>query len=159
MGPGIIIPVIALVVVVPVGFTWARRLRDGANVSAADGGPGASGARLTSAALRDLPAPPWRVVYEIAGDKLGGIEHVLIGPAGVFWMVTRMDPMPDGPAAEQEPPSYTRGAAAVAAGIATVHDKKPIGVEPVQGEGQRDQVKEKESISQEGGYRPHDASW
>ena len=83
MGPGILIPVVIVLVVVPVVFWWARsRLQASGGADAADG-PDPS-IRLTSNALRSLPAPPWRVVYEVAADKLGGIEHVLIGPGGIF---------------------------------------------------------------------------
>lgn len=110
MGPGIIIPVVALVVVIPVGFTWARRLRDGADTSDADVDAGASGARLTSSALRELPSPPWRVVYEIAEEKLGGVGHVLIGPPGVFALTTTMTAMPAGPASEHDPHAIARAA-------------------------------------------------
>lgn len=93
MGPGIVIPVLLVAVVVPVGLFWAkRRFKDGAGES--DDAPAAPAARLTSNALRQLPAPPWRVVYEIHPDKLGGVEHVLIGPPGVFALVTSMEPMP-----------------------------------------------------------------
>jgi hypothetical protein len=94
MGPGIIIPVAILVIVVPTVFTWARRnFKEGAG-KPVDLAPPPS-ARLTSNALRALPSPPWRVVYEIAADKLGGVEHVLIGPGGIYAMQTSMDPIPE----------------------------------------------------------------
>jgi hypothetical protein len=113
MGPGIIIPVILLAVVVPLGLTWAKKsFKDESD----DLGPvGAPSARLTSAALRELPAPPWRVVYEIADDKLDGVAHVLIGPAGVFAIQTSMDPLP---VAVAEPdPHDVANAAVVRAGL------------------------------------------
>jgi hypothetical protein len=94
MGPGIIIPVVVIAVVVPIALVWAkRRLKDSATTGT-DDELAAPASRLTSSALRDLPAPPWRVVYEIAAEKLGGIEHVLIGPAGVFAVRTSMAPLP-----------------------------------------------------------------
>lgn len=94
MGPGIIIPVVLLVIIVPVVGVLAKRyLKDGV-ANQRDEPVVAPSARLTSTALRELPTPPWRVVYEIAEDKLGGPGHVLIGPPGVFAVVTSMDPMP-----------------------------------------------------------------
>jgi hypothetical protein len=95
MGPGIIIPVILIAVVVPIGFTLAKRyLKDGA-AHLADDPVVAPSARLTSNALRELPTPTWRVVYEIGDDKLGGPGHVLIGPPGIYAVQTSMDPLPD----------------------------------------------------------------
>ena len=77
MGPGILVPVLIVLVVVPVVFWWARtRLKASGDAGPADA-PDPS-IRLTSNALRGLPGPPWRVVHEIAADKLGGIEHVLL---------------------------------------------------------------------------------
>jgi hypothetical protein len=96
MGLGIIIPVLVLLVVVPMAFWWAKTNLKDAPAKWSDEPVVAPAARLTSTALRELPTPPWRVVYEIAADKLGGIEHVLIGPAGVFGLRTTMDPMPSG---------------------------------------------------------------
>lgn len=110
MGPGIIIPVAVLAIAVPVVFAWARRLRDGA--ASSDGDPPMSGARLTSNALRQLPAPPWRIVYEIAADKLDGVEHVVVGPPGIFAVITTMDPMPVGSAAAHDPHDVARAAIA-----------------------------------------------
>lgn len=101
MGPGIIIPVLLVVVVVPVGLAWARRrFKQPASVAAEL--PTAPAARLTSNALRGLESPPWRVVYEIAPDRLNGVEHVVIGPAGVFAVETSMDPLP-APIADADP--------------------------------------------------------
>jgi hypothetical protein len=101
MGPGIIIPVLLVAVVVPLVFAWARR-RFKRPVTVAEDLPSAPATRLTSNALRALDSPPWRVVYEIAPDRMDGVEHVLIGPAGVFAVVTSMDPMP-GAAADPDP--------------------------------------------------------
>ena len=105
MGPEIIIPIALVAVIVPAALTWAKRnLRDPAKggLDLDDAGPPAGG-RLTSTALRELPSPPWRVVYEIPDDKLGGVEHVLIGPAGVFALQTSMDPNPTAPATDPSP--------------------------------------------------------
>lgn len=108
MGPGIIIPVVLLVVVVPSAFMWAkRRLKDGSSIGDDVVAPGT---RLTSAALRALPAPPWRVVPEIGEEKLGGIEHVVIGPAGVFAVQTSMSALPGGPHDDPAPGEIARAA-------------------------------------------------
>lgn len=110
---GIIIPVVIVAVIVPVAFTWAkRRYRDAPETS--DEPTAVPTARLTSNALRELPSPPWRVVYEIAEDKLGGVEHVLIGPPGVFAMQTSMDPVPEH--SEPAPDAVTVARAAIARG-------------------------------------------
>jgi hypothetical protein len=115
MGPGIVIPVLIVTVAVPVVLLWARQRfkGDGSDVEVEDAT--APGGRLTGNALRSLPSPPWRVVYEIAHDKLGGVEHVLIGPGGIFAVVTSMEPMPlaavDSPDAHQMAgPAIRRGA-------------------------------------------------
>ena len=114
MGPGIIIPVLLVVVVVPLAFVWAKRyLKDGAG-GLADEPIVAPSARLTSNALRELPSPTWRVVYEIAEERLGGIGHVLLGPAGIFAVQTSMEPPP---AASADPPDpHAVAAAAIARG-------------------------------------------
>ena len=93
MGPGIVIPVLLIAIVVPLGFAWAKKLKDAAG-GLDEEPPAAPAERLTSNTLAQLASPPWRVVYEIAADKLGGIEHVLIGPAGAFALRTSMEPMP-----------------------------------------------------------------
>jgi hypothetical protein len=95
MGPEIIIPVVVLAILVPLGFWWARTNLKGAVLGGVgDDTIAAPAQRLTSAALRDLPTPPWRVVYEIADDKLGGVGHVVIGPPGIFALRTSMEPLP-----------------------------------------------------------------
>jgi hypothetical protein len=111
MGPGIIIPVLLIAVVVPIALFWAKNTLKGGG-EADDGDDPISGpsARLTSGALRELAAPPWRVVYEISDDKLDGIRHVLIGPPGVFAIQTSMEPLPDAPDAEPEPHAVARAA-------------------------------------------------
>lgn len=115
MGPGIIIPLVIVGVAVPVAFAWAKKtLKDGAG-SPTDEPVVAPSARLTSNALRDLPSPPWRVVYEIADDKLGGLGHVAIGPAGILAVETSMDPLPQAPLAQ--PDAHAVATAAIARGI------------------------------------------
>ncbi len=93
IGPGIIIPIIVLAIAAPAGFVWAKKLKTGGASTRVES-PTAVGTRLTSDALRDLASPPWRIVYEITEEKLDGIEHVIIGPAGVFAVQTSMDPLP-----------------------------------------------------------------
>lgn len=47
-----------------------------------------TGTRLTSERLHRLASPGWRVVYEIAPDRLHGVDHVVIGPPGVIAVQT-----------------------------------------------------------------------
>jgi hypothetical protein len=93
MGPGIVIPIIVIAVIAPLGFSWARK-RFKEPGSASDDDPVTPALRLTSGALRALDSPPWRIVYEIAHDRLGGVEHVAIGASGAYAIVTSMDPVP-----------------------------------------------------------------
>lgn len=113
MGPEIIIPVVVLAIVVPLGFSWARRnLKD--QQPDVESGFVAPSDRLTSTALRELESPPWRVVYEVPHDRLGGVGHVLIGPAGIFALRTTMDPLPEAPVGE--PDARTVAEAAITRG-------------------------------------------
>jgi hypothetical protein len=112
IGPGIIIPIVAVVVVVAVGFIAFRRYLNSIKPDAETSVP--SGARLTAAALHRLPSPPWRIVYEVANDSLGGIDHVLIGPAGIFAITTSLSTMP-APSTEQ-PSAETVAKGAIARG-------------------------------------------
>lgn len=102
MGPGIVIPVIIIVVAAPLGFVWARK-RFKESTEELDHEPISPGGRLTSSALRELSSPPWRVVYEIAPHRLDGVEHVAIGPPGVFAIVTSMEPVPAPPSEPADP--------------------------------------------------------
>ena len=108
MGLDIIIPVVLVAVLAPAAFVWAKKnFKDQAGLVDTEAAVPPSD-RLTSNALRELETPPWRVVYEIAHDKLNGIGHVLIGPAGVFALRTTMDPLP-------QPPTVAADAREVAA--------------------------------------------
>ncbi|HEX4981423.1 MAG TPA: hypothetical protein VFV63_06985 [Ilumatobacteraceae bacterium] len=110
IGPRIIVPIVAVVVVVVAVFVAFRRYLNSIKPDADASVP--SGARLTAAALHRLPSPPWRIVYEIAHDSLGGIDHVLIGPAGIFAITTSLSTMPT---PSSEPPSaqtFAKGAIA-----------------------------------------------
>lgn len=114
MGLNIIIPVVLVAVIVPAAFVWARsRLKGGAD-GAADEPITPPSDRLTSNALRSLDSPPWRIVYEIAPERLSGIAHVAIGPPGIFAIRTSMDPLPDQVAAAVDAKAV--GAAAIARG-------------------------------------------
>jgi hypothetical protein len=118
MGPGIIIPLVLIAIVVPLAFVSAKKyLKDGA-ASGVDEPVVAPSARLTSNALRELPTPTWRVVYEIAEEKLGGPGHVLIGPAGIFAVNTSMEPLP----ARADGPPDARAVAAAAIARAGLDD-------------------------------------
>lgn len=99
MGLNIIIPLVLLAIAVPLALTWAKKSLKDAPSRLDDAPVTAPSARLTSSALRELPFPPWRVVHEIAQDKLNGIDHVLIGPAGIFAVSTSLDSLPDAPSA------------------------------------------------------------
>ena len=112
MGPGIIIPVLLVAVVVPLAFVWARR-RFKEQTSIGGERSTAPAIRLTSNALRGLESPPWRVVYEIAPDRMNGVEHVVVGPAGVYPIETSMDPLP-APIADADP--HAVAAAAITRG-------------------------------------------
>jgi hypothetical protein len=112
MGLDIIIPVVVIAVVLPGAILWAKKTfrdnigrdRDDAFVPPSD--------RLTSNALRELDSPPWRVVYEVAHDRLDGIGHVLIGPPGVFALRTTMDPLPHPPTNDADASAVARAAIA-----------------------------------------------
>ena len=94
MGLGIIIPVVVIAIGVPLALAWANKTFKARPSTPESDVVIAPAVRLTSNALRTLATPPWRVVYEIGADKLEGIEHVVIGPAGVFGVHTSMDPLP-----------------------------------------------------------------
>jgi hypothetical protein len=110
MGPGIYIPLLLIAIGVPVTLAWAKKNLKDAAAGSGDDPVTAPAIRLTSNALRGLPTPPWRVVYEIAHDKLGGIEHVLVGPAGVFALQTSMETLPGAPARDVDPQAVAAAA-------------------------------------------------
>ena len=112
MTPGILIPVILIAVVVPLAFSWLKTLKTGAAGSGDDAPLVMPSARLTSNGLRELESPPWRVVYEVDPDKLGDVEHVLIGPAGIFAMNTSMEPLPQHLTGEPNPKDVATAAIA-----------------------------------------------
>ncbi len=112
IGPRIIVPIVAVVVIVVAGFVLFKRYLNSIKPDPDSGIP--SGSRLTAAALHRLPTPPWRVVYEVASDTLGGIDHVLIGPAGIFAITTSLAPMPT--PSPQPPSAETVAKGAIARG-------------------------------------------
>lgn len=111
MSSGMIVAIVVVAVLVAVGAVavqWSRRAfkRAGEDRSpelSTDAVALAAAVRVTSGALRGLPAPPWRVVYEIATERLTGAEHVLVGPPGAFAITTSLDPLPGEPDGDPEP--------------------------------------------------------
>jgi hypothetical protein len=91
VGPGIVIPLVVLPIILVATFIWYRR--SVAAIAPSETKP-VSGRRLTSEALHRLPAPPWRVVYEISG-ALGDVDHVVIGPPGVLAITTVVADRPE----------------------------------------------------------------
>jgi hypothetical protein len=80
---GIVIPLIVLPIVIVGGYLWYRRSMT--RMRPDDAKP-ISGVRLTAEALH-RESPPWRVIYEIGGT-LGGVDHVIVGPAGIIAITT-----------------------------------------------------------------------
>ena len=114
MTPGILIPVGLIVVVLPLLLAGARRRwRTGSNTTDDDPVERAT-SRLTSGSLRSLPTPPWRVVYEISAERLGGVTHVAIGPGGTFGIISFPDQLPPPPS--EAPDAHTIAAAAIERG-------------------------------------------
>jgi hypothetical protein len=110
IGPGIIIPIIAVALIVPAALVVFKRYLNSIKPDGDAGAP--SGARLTAAALHRLPSPPWRVVYEITNDALGGIDHVLVGPAGIMAVTTSLAAMPAPSTERPSPQTVAKGAIA-----------------------------------------------
>lgn len=116
IGPGIVIPLVALAILIPLAW-WAatKQLRAATTPrGGAEASPGAAGARLTSAALHRTVSPPWRVILEVPPGRLGDIEHVLIGPPGIFGVSTVLEPLPHSSATTTEPSAAELAASAVA---------------------------------------------
>ncbi len=112
MGLDIIIPVVLVTLLVPVAIMWAKKnFKDNVGSDHGDAFVAPSD-RLTSNALRELESPPWRVVYEVAHDKLGGVGHVLIGPSGVYALRTTMDPLPHTPTTDADASAIAQSAIA-----------------------------------------------
>ena len=84
MDLGIVIPLVVLPILVVGGYLWYRRSI--AELAPDETRP-VSGVRLTAEALHRDARPPWRVVHEIGG-ALGGVDHVVIGPAGIIAITT-----------------------------------------------------------------------
>ncbi len=87
---GIVVPLVVLPILIVVGFLWYRRSM--ADLRPTEAAP-VSGVRLTAEALHRAPSPPWRVVYETGA--LGGVDHVVIGPAGVVAITTVVADRPE----------------------------------------------------------------
>lgn len=84
MDLGIVIPLVVLPILVVGGYVWYRR---SIGELAPDETRPVSGVRLTAEALHREAEPPWRVVHEVGG-ALGGVDHVVIGPAGIIAITT-----------------------------------------------------------------------
>ncbi|MCU0259843.1 MAG: hypothetical protein MUE78_02380 [Ilumatobacteraceae bacterium] len=113
IGPGIIVPLLVLLIVVPLVLMYARR-----RMKDLEGGIEPApipGARLTSNALHAARLPGWRTVLEIAPGQLGDLDQVVIGPPGVLAVRTSMSPMPE-PSPVDPADAATTAAAAVARG-------------------------------------------
>ena len=91
MDLGIVIPLVVLPILIVGGFVWYRR---SIGELAPDDARPVSGVRLTAEALHRDAGPPWRVVHEIGG-ALGGVDHVIIGPAGIVAITTVVADRPD----------------------------------------------------------------
>jgi len=89
----ILLPMILLPLIVFIAFLWYRRAI--ARLEPDTERREISSGRLTSEHLRRL-TPPWRVVYEIGADRLGGVDHVVIGPPGAIAIATVMADRPNG---------------------------------------------------------------
>ena len=90
VSPGIVIPLIVLLVLLIGAYIWYRRSMTALKP---DETKPVSGVLLTAEALHRLESPPWRIVYQIGG-ALGGVDHVIIGPPGVIVITTIMADRP-----------------------------------------------------------------
>ncbi|MEM1332161.1 MAG: hypothetical protein AAGG08_01780, partial [Actinomycetota bacterium] len=88
---GIVITASVIALVMSGAFLWYRRKIEAMKPT---DGPVPSGVRLTAERLRSLPTPPWRIVHEVPDDRLGGADHVAIGPSGVFAIRTVLGDRP-----------------------------------------------------------------
>lgn len=84
----IVIPTIVIVALIVGASWWYRRAMHRMKPDRAV--RSVNGARLTSERLGRLPTPPWRFVFEVPGDQLGGVDHVVIGPSGIIAVTTLM---------------------------------------------------------------------
>lgn len=94
MSLSILIPLILIAALLGGAFAAYRRYI--ASMQVDSGARQVNGARLTSERLQQLPSPPWRFVLEISDDRLGGVDHVIIGPSGVIAVSTLMVDRPAG---------------------------------------------------------------
>lgn len=104
-----IVPAALIVVGLITFYVWYRRKI--ASMAPSDT-TAPSGVRLTAERLRTLSSPPWRVVFEIADDRLGGVDHVIIGSSGTIAVRTVLaDRPPIGPR-DDDPSAIARAAIA-----------------------------------------------
>jgi len=90
MGAGIVVPLVLLPLIAIGVLVWYRRRLAELHV---DDAPTVSGVRLTAEALHRLPSPTWRVIHETT-ERLDGVDHVVIGPAGVLAISTVLGDRP-----------------------------------------------------------------
>ncbi|HWL44846.1 MAG TPA: hypothetical protein VNQ73_18025 [Ilumatobacter sp.] len=120
MGTGVIVTALVLIALAGGGAVAVQRSRRAFKLAGSDRDPTPdpraeaaarnAAVRLTSGALRELPVPMWRVVYEIGAGRLTGTEHVLVGPPGVFAVTTTIDPLPGEAAGDPDPVAVARAA-------------------------------------------------
>lgn len=122
VGTGVVVAGIVLAALAAVGGYAVQRSRRVFKALSEDHPPESGTAvstpptavRLTTGALRGLPVP-WRVVPEIAPERLTGAEHVIVGPPGAFAVVTTLDPLPT--ATEEHEPGVVARAAMLRGGL------------------------------------------
>lgn len=104
-----IVPATIILVAIVAFYVWYRRKM---SAMAPSDKPAPSGVRLTAERLRTLSSPPWRVVYEIADDRLGGVDHVVIGSSGTIAVRTVLADRPVAGPRDDNPSAVARAALA-----------------------------------------------
>lgn len=120
---GIIIPIVLLIVFLTGGLAWYKQAMK--HLAPDSTTRQVNGARLTSERLRELPTPPWRFVFEIAEDRLGGIDHVIIGTSGVIAVRTQVFDRPE--VAEHPDPQLVADAALMRAEVDELAKRAGVG--------------------------------
>ncbi len=121
MTVGIVVSALVIIVGMFAGFAYYRRRIEAMKPDTAD--RAISGARLTAERLRELPAPPWRVVYEIGAGSLGSVDHVVLGSGGAIAIETVFADRPTG----SDDPLLLASAAVLRSEVADFTE--PVGVE------------------------------
>lgn len=92
MRVSVLIPLVLGIVALVAFWFWYRRAIARMSPDSDDRAPAA--VRLTSERLSSLSSPGWRVVHEVPADRLGGVDHVVIGPPGVIAIETVLSDRP-----------------------------------------------------------------